>query len=132
MYTGLKSIHKQTIPPPAPPPKRAPIFLGKIIPNIGDYDFEADEGPSDTDTDETFFSYGTPTSETSSLPIPGKPIPILDLDKELPKLPTLEEASRPTELIECVTALSPPPLHHSRKTRSKVVFVPRDAPGTCP
>ena len=36
------------------------------------------------------------------------------------------------KLVECPTALSPPPLHLSGKTRSEVVFLPRDIPGCCP
>ena len=36
------------------------------------------------------------------------------------------------KLVECPTALSPPPLHLSGKTRSKIIFLPRDTPGSCP
>lgn len=36
------------------------------------------------------------------------------------------------KLVECPTALSPPPLHLSGKTRSEVIFLSRDIPGCCP
>ncbi|KAG5636917.1 hypothetical protein H0H81_006384 [Sphagnurus paluster] len=102
------------------------VLGGKILPDIANFDREdyasgdSDSGSScDTDT-ETFYSYD-PSSPTAARRFTGpRPSPTRTPDISI----ALEGLDfRP---------LSPPPLRHSGKTRSRVVSVPRDAPGTCP
>ncbi|KAG6872971.1 hypothetical protein C0995_004510 [Termitomyces sp. Mi166 len=122
-YYPLPSI-PLTLPPQ---PQTAHVFTGnkKIVPNIADFNCDADkEGTSDTEAD-TYYSYeGTQPGSPMNLEASPKPV----WAAEHPML----KAAPARELIECVTALSPPPLHHSGRTRSKVVSIPRDSPGTCP
>ncbi|KAG6816514.1 hypothetical protein H0H87_005516 [Tephrocybe sp. NHM501043] len=89
----------------------------KILPNIACYDFDTEEEASDSDT---FYSYD------GSLLLEPKSSTVA-VEKLNPQL-----AAAIPELIEVVTALSPPSLRHSGRTRSKVVSISRDSPGTCP
>ncbi|KAG6896099.1 hypothetical protein C0992_010299 [Termitomyces sp. T32_za158] len=112
-----------TLPPQSQPTY---VFTGnrKIVANIAELDYDAEEGTSDTDTD-TYYSYeGTQLNSPVDLESSTKP-------DWAARHPTLQAVAPCRDLIECVTALSPPPLHHSGKTRSKVVSIPRDSPGTC-
>lgn len=111
--------------PPQPQPTYTFTGNRKIVANIADFDYDAEEGTSDTDTD-TYYSYeGTQLNSPVDFEASTKP-------PWAAGRPMLRTAGPCQELIECVTALSPPPLHHSGKTRSKVVFIARDSPGTCP
>ncbi|KAG5729562.1 hypothetical protein E4T56_gene5140 [Termitomyces sp. T112] len=105
------------------PPQPTYVFTGnrKIVPNIADFDCDTEEGTSDTDAD----SYEGTQVESSYLPSRTRPTWPAGH-------PTSNTALPSRELIECVTALSPPPLHNSGRARSEVVFIPRDSPGTCP
>ncbi|KAG6911385.1 hypothetical protein DXG01_016482 [Tephrocybe rancida] len=97
------------------------VLGAKILPNIADFSFDAEDGASDTDT---FYSYEGAQSSS--------PVELEDNPASVEGLFNMQKAAVVSEMIECVTALSSPPLHHSGRTRSKVVFIPRDSPGTCP
>ncbi|KAF5378278.1 hypothetical protein D9615_008719 [Tricholomella constricta] len=110
--------------PPAAQEERAAFLLGgKILPDIANFDRQqesSDDSASDTDT---FYSYQSDSPvEAQNNPAALHP----------PSARAAGPWNRAPDLTEGVTALSPPPLRHSGKTRSKIVSVPRDAPGTCP
>ncbi|KAF8065361.1 hypothetical protein FPV67DRAFT_1671629 [Lyophyllum atratum] len=102
------------------------VLGGKILLDIANFDRELDvekeahahvidDSASDSDT---FYSYEGGHEDS-------------EVDDEAAPTCTAGPASRTPDLTECITALAPPPLRHSGKTRSKVMFIPRDAPGTC-
>jgi len=95
---------------------RAKFLCEKILP-AGD-DTATDENVSDDG--RTFYSYdsGQHSSAESSVNPQRQ-----ETTKTLACLP---------ESTEGMTALSPPPLHLSGRTRSNVVFIPRETYGTCP
>lgn len=111
------------------------VLGGKILPDIANFNFDReeevkvqldanDDSASDTDT---FYSYDAGQSD-SSVDVEANPAAAGPPTTTR----TAGPANRIPDLTEGVTALAPPPLWHSGRTRSKVVFVPRDAPGTCP
>ncbi|KAG6862941.1 hypothetical protein C0991_009362 [Blastosporella zonata] len=99
------------------------IVGAEILPNIADYDFETEDTASDTDT---LYSYDAPQSG-SLVGLEGSTLTV-----EWKSNDTQSAAPSTGKLIQFTTALSPPPLYHSGRTRSKVVSIPRDSPGTCP
>ncbi|GLB34496.1 hypothetical protein LshimejAT787_0200610 [Lyophyllum shimeji] len=117
--------------PTAKEDRLAYVLGGKIIPNIANFDFDrdSDDGqaqpdPADSASDtDSFYSYDD-VQPASPAKVEANPAGI--------DPPIAGPANRIHDLTEGVTALSPPPLRHSGRTRSKVVFVPRDTPGTCP
>ncbi|KAF9462762.1 hypothetical protein BDZ94DRAFT_707496 [Collybia nuda] len=91
------------------------VYGGKILPNIADFDDEDDSGV-DTDTDSfytTESSEGLAKALQSSLSIATQP-PIIASDGQ-----------------HYFTVLPPPP-RRKYETNGKLIFVPSDAPGTCP
>jgi len=113
-----------------------PVYVlgSKILPNIGSFDFDReDEEEAQADVDDSasdsdsFYSYDAGQCDSPA---------DVEANPAAAGPPTTSRAAGPTDgipdLTEGVTALAPPPLWHSGKTRSKVVFMPRDAPGICP
>ncbi|RDB23015.1 hypothetical protein Hypma_009760 [Hypsizygus marmoreus] len=108
-FYAIPELHKEP---------SAIVLSGKILPNIANFD----EEDADTSDNESFYSFRSTRAE------PDLERTAATTDGHINHL----AASFSSPLVDCVTPLAPAPLHHSGKTRSKVVFIPRESLGTCP